>query len=111
MEGDGSFAYIIFPPYWRNGYGREMSERLLTHAFEVYGPPNMFAEIDTRNTESIRLVEAMGLVRTRHTRDAAQLRGEASHEYTYSISRDAWQSRGASTRVDPVPAPKDSGSE
>ncbi len=87
---DGSFAYIVFPRYWRRGYGRELVTCLLTHVFETYTPPNMYAEIDTRNVGSIRLVESLGLVRTATTRDADVFKGASSDEYTYSISRDAW---------------------
>ena len=89
-EGAGSFAYIVFSTFWRQGYGREMTAGMLDHLFETYQPPHMYAEIDTRNTSSVRLVESLGLTRTGLTRNATMLKGKPSDEYTYSISRETW---------------------
>lgn len=93
-EGErGSFAYVVFPAFWRQGYGREVVARMLEHLFEAYPVPELFAEIDTRNTGSIRLVESLGLVRVGVKADADFFKGAASDEYTYAVTRSEWAAR------------------
>ena len=87
----GSFAYTVFPPYWRQGLAREMAQCVLTHLFETHEIPSLYAEIDTRNIGSIRLVESLGLSRISTTVGADFFKGSSSDEYKYSVSREAWQ--------------------
>ena len=89
-QGEGSFAYVVFPPFWRRGYAREMSRCLLDHLFERYAPPRLYAEIDTRNLASISLVESLGLTRVATTRDADFFKGASSDEHRYDLSRETW---------------------
>ena len=86
----GSFAYVVFPSFWRQGYAREMASCVITHLFDEYPLPGLYAEIDTRNTGSIRLVESLGLSRTATTEGADFFRGTSSDEYTYSVTREEW---------------------
>ena len=87
---EGSFAYVVFPSFWRQGYAREMASCLISHLFQTYDQPSLYAEIDTRNTGSIRLVESLGLTRIATTEGADFFKGASSDEYTYSISREEW---------------------
>ena len=87
----GGFAYVVFPSFWREGYAREMATCVITHLFEAHRMPSLFAEIDTRNTASIRLVESLGLTRIATTQGADFFKGESSDEYTYSVSREDWR--------------------
>ena len=87
----GSFAYIIFPAFWRQGYAREMTSCVISHLFQTYDTPSLFAEIDTRNLGSIRLVESLGLERVSTHHNADFFKGASSDEYTYSISRESWK--------------------
>ena len=88
----GSFAYIVFPVFWRQGYAREMATYVISHLFQTYDTPSLFAEIDTRNLGSIRLVESLGLERVSTHHNADFFKGETSDEYKYSISRASWKS-------------------
>jgi len=87
---EAAIAYSVFPPFWRRGYAQEMARRVLGHLFETYGCPGLYAEIDTRNVGSIRLVESLGFQRRAVTKDADFFKGTTSDEYTYSITREAW---------------------
>ncbi len=87
----GAFAYVVFPSFWRQGYAREMAACVITHLFEAHRMPSLFAEIDTRNTGSIRLVESLGLTRIATTHGADFFKGASSDEYTYSVSREDWR--------------------
>jgi len=89
-QGPGMFAYTIFPPYWRQGYAKEMTRSVLDHLFKTHKSTELRAEIDTRNIGSIRVVESLGLARVALTRDADFFKGTSSDEFTYAISRDDW---------------------
>ena len=105
MEGEGSFAYLVFPPFWRRGYARELARCVLSHLFERYAPPRLYAEIDTRNLASIALVESLALERVATTRDADFFKGASSDEHRYAISREAWaRAHGVSTSSSPEPS-------
>ncbi|MDQ6662342.1 MAG: GNAT family N-acetyltransferase, partial [Chloroflexota bacterium] len=53
-------AYIVFPAFWRRGYAWEGCGRILDLLFEDYQVHMVSAEIDTRNTASIHLIESLG---------------------------------------------------
>lgn len=89
----GSFAYIVFPSFWRKGIGSEMVEGGLNYLFGAFSVPSLMAEIDTRNVGSIRLVESLGFFRTSERKDADFFKGQTSHEFTYSITVDQWHAR------------------
>ena len=90
MGRAGSFAYVVFPSFWKRGYGREMATCILTHLFDTHPMPSLYAEIDTRNLGSIRLVESLGMKRIKTTHAADFFKGASSDEYTYSVSREDW---------------------
>ena len=92
----GSIAYIVFPPFWRKGYAREMSVCVLNHLFDEYDVPSLSAEIDTRNESSIRLAESIGLHFVKTTHNVDVFKGHSSDEHTYSVSRDGWYSSAGS---------------
>ena len=79
-------AYMIFVPFWRQGFAREGCARVLAHLFEEYHVRRVAAEIDTRNTSSIQLVEALGFTRVATTPGADFFKGAVSDEYRYELS-------------------------
>jgi RimJ/RimL family protein N-acetyltransferase len=83
-------AYMVFPAFWRQGYAREGCARVLAHLFEDYHVSRVAAEIDTRNTASIHLVEALGFARVATTPGADFFKGAASDEYRYELSASAF---------------------
>jgi ribosomal-protein-alanine N-acetyltransferase len=76
-------AYMIFSPYQRQGFAREGCQRIIEHLADGYGVEVVAAEIDTRNTRSIALVEALGfrLVATSHGADT--FKGALSDEHRF----------------------------
>ncbi len=83
-------AYVLNPAHWGQGHAREASVALISHLFESYDIPSVEAFIDTRNGPSIRLVESLGLVRTRTIHDADEFKGSSSDEYVFHVSRGEW---------------------
>lgn len=90
---EGTFAYIVFPDYWRQGFASEMAHVVFDHIFGLGVVPQLSAEIDTRNKPSIALVESLGLTRVSLSRDADFFDGETSHEYTYTMTKSDWLGR------------------
>ena len=78
-------AYILFPPFWKQGYASEGCRRILELLFTDYQVRIVIAEIDTRNTASMKLVEHLGFQRVGTKLDADFFKGSTSHEYHYEI--------------------------
>jgi RimJ/RimL family protein N-acetyltransferase len=81
-----SLAYMVFPPFQRQGYAKEACTRVLAHLFAEYRVSRVAAELDTRNAASMHLVEALGFTRVATTPNADFFKGTASDEYRYELS-------------------------
>lgn len=79
-------AYEIGVPYWRRGYATEACARLIRELFDE-GVVEIWAELDTRNVASIRLLERLGFIRGGLRRNADHFKGSDSDEWTYALSR------------------------
>jgi ribosomal-protein-alanine N-acetyltransferase len=86
-------AYMVFAPYQRRGFAAEACWRLLEHLVDDYRVGVVAAEIDTRNTASIALVESLGFERVGFQKDADQFKGSTSDEYRYEIKESVWAER------------------
>jgi [ribosomal protein S5]-alanine N-acetyltransferase len=89
VQGDGAayIAYMVLVPFQRRGFAAEACGRLLGHLFGDYGAGVVVAEIDTRNTSSVALVEGLGFRRVALVKDADHFKGAPSDEYRYELSR------------------------
>ena len=87
-----SIAYTVFPPFWGQGYATEIGLCMISHIFNTYSPSSVIAEIDTRNTTSIRLVERWGFSKSKLTHNVDFFKGASSDEYTYSMTLSTWVS-------------------
>ena len=94
-DGKAAFAYELGASFWGQGYATEACGRVLECLFAEWGVHRVTAEIDTRNTASIRLVERLGFGRESLKVGADVFKGSSSDEYTYALTRDAWQGRKA----------------
>ncbi len=76
-------AYELSPAFWRQGLAAEACARVLTHLEQAYAVPRVVAEVDTRNTASIRLLERLGFARVAVHPAADAFKGTVSDEYVY----------------------------
>jgi RimJ/RimL family protein N-acetyltransferase len=85
VQADGAalLAYMIFPPFWRQGYARESCACVLAHLFGRYHVSRVAAEIDTRNAASIHLIESLGFIQSATTPGADFFKGAVSDECRY----------------------------
>lgn len=86
-----TIAYLLHPAFWGYGYAMEACHPLLALAFETYDLPYVDAEVDTRNRASWTLLERLGFQRVALREAADHFKGEQSDEYTYQLSKEAWQ--------------------
>jgi len=78
-------AYFVFHPRQRQGYATEACLAVLAELRSHYGALDAYADIDTRNTQSIALVERLGFQRSETKLEADFFKGERSDEYIYRL--------------------------
>lgn len=59
--GSYEIGYTFNGEYQGKGYAYESVKGMMTYAFSVLGVRRIFAEINARNTKSIRLIERLGM--------------------------------------------------
>jgi [ribosomal protein S5]-alanine N-acetyltransferase len=85
-DGRAQLAYEIGVPHWRHGFATEACGRVVKALFDN-GTGEIWAEVDTRNLASIRLLERLGFRRGALRSEADFFKGSNSDEWTYSLVR------------------------
>lgn len=77
-KGYGSYeiGYTFNKAYQGNGYASESIKGMMKYAFSTLGVRRIFAEIDTRNSKSIKLVERVGMRKEAEHRELFPRKGE-----------------------------------
>ncbi len=78
-------AYGIFVAYQRKGYAREATAAVIAHLRDEHDIKRIFAEMDTRNEASLRLVESLGFRRVETRRAVERGQGIDADEYLYEL--------------------------
>ena len=73
-DGRAQLAYEIGVPYWRRGFATEACAHVIEALFKQ-GATEVWAELDTRNEASIRLLERLGFKRGALRRKADHFKG------------------------------------
>ena len=87
-DGRAQLAYELGLPYWGRGFSTEACGCVIEALF-ADGISEVWAELDTRNLASMRLLERLGFRRGTLRRNADFFKGSESHEWTYSLVRVA----------------------
>lgn len=82
---DAHLGYFVACTHWRRGIAYEACAAVLQHLRDDLGVTEAIAEMDTRNTASLRLVESLGFIRTALHRDVDVIDGQPSHVYEYHL--------------------------
>jgi ribosomal-protein-alanine N-acetyltransferase len=69
-------GYILHPDHWGHGYAREALETVLARAFAVHRLPVVTADVDPRNSASLRVLNALGFVETGRAKRTLRLGDE-----------------------------------
>lgn len=83
LNGTADIAYIVFVGAQRRGFAAEGYAAMIRHLERDLGVRIAGADIDTRNSASIALIERLGFSRIRTTLDADFFKGATSDEYRY----------------------------
>lgn len=97
-NGDtGELGWILHRDYWRQGYGPELGEALLSFGFGELALHRITAHCDAENYGSYRVMEKIGMRREGlfiEGRPANKLTDKKySDQLAYAILRDEWEAR------------------
>ena len=84
-------GYALGREYWGQGYMNEALMALLKYDFEDLNLHRIEADVDPRNTASIKTVERLGFQREGYLRERWQINGEIQDAYFYGLLRQEWK--------------------
>ncbi|WP_344058499.1 GNAT family N-acetyltransferase [Microbacterium pumilum] len=84
-------GWLVSPRFQGQGYARECAEVLLDLAFGELDLHRVYAELDPRNTASVRVCERLGMRREAHLVEHMWLKGEWTDTGTYGILEREWR--------------------
>lgn len=84
-------GYALGHANWGRGYMQEALRALLGFAFTVLDLHRIEADVDPRNTASIRTLERLGFQREGYLRERWQVGGEIQDALFYGLLRPEWE--------------------
>lgn len=87
-------GYRFLQKYWGKGYGTEITEGLLNYAFNILNKPALLAEVDERNTASVKLLD-----RFMHLKGKFYNERDQSNDFFYSITQVEYPKNNMKTDV------------
>lgn len=91
LENDrAELGYALGRAHWGKGYMNEALQALLVHAFEVMKLRRLEADVDPRNTASIRTLERLGFQQEGYLRERWHVDGEIQDALFYGLLRREW---------------------
>ncbi len=92
-------GYGLDRAHWGNGYINEALQALLAYAFEELALHRIEADVDPRNTTSIRTVERLGFKQEGYLRERWQVNGEIQDSLFYGLLRPDWEAVKTQTHL------------
>lgn len=80
-------GYILHPDHWGRGYAAEALGAAIPHIFTHFDVPALLADVDPRNSASIRLLERLGFERTGAKARTWEVGGEWCDSVYYALKR------------------------
>jgi len=90
-NGRAEIGYAMGSAYWGKGYMNEALTALIVHAFDVLNLRRLEADVDPRNTPSVRTLERLGFQREGFLRERWHVGGELQDALFYGLLRREWQ--------------------
>lgn len=88
-------GYILDPALWGQGLMAEALMPIIVRAFAVHRLDRLTADIDPRNTASIRLLEKLGFAETHRAAKTWLIAGEWCDSVYFALTRQDWLARTA----------------
>ena len=79
---------------WGNGYASDAVRLAIAYAFDVLDLNRLEADVDPRNTASLRTLEKLGFVREGYQRERYLLNGEVQDSVLLGLLRREWRVAG-----------------
>ena len=92
-HAQGEIGFVLHPDHQGRGYAAEGSRRLLSAGFDEIGFHRILGRLDSRNTASARVLEALGMRREADLRENEWVKSEWTDETVYALLASEWQSR------------------
>jgi len=89
-------GYALAHAHWRMGYMGETLEAIINFAFADLNMHRIEADVDPRNTASVRTVERLGFQQEGYLRQRWQVNGEIQDALFFGLLRPDWQARASS---------------
>ena len=98
-QGRAEIGYAQALAYWGKGYIHEALQALLSYAFEDMQLRRLEADVDPRNTASIKTLERLGFEREGYLRERWHVGGELQDALFYGLLKRQWIRPGARSTV------------
>jgi len=89
-------GYALAHAHWRMGYMGETLEVIINFAFDDLNMHRIEADVDPRNTASVRTVERLGFQQEGYLRQRWQVNGEIQDALFFGLLKPDWQARASS---------------
>jgi RimJ/RimL family protein N-acetyltransferase len=93
-DGHAEVGYVLHPDHAGHGFATEATAAMVDLAFGELRAHRVTARIDARNTDSVRLVERLGMRREAAYVDGEWFKGEWSTLLVYAVLEHEWRSPG-----------------
>ncbi len=87
---EAAIWYLVHPAHQRQGYVTEAMRAVISYGFSTLGLHRMFADLDPRNANSVRMCERLGMKREAHLRENYWVKGEWCDAYIYGLLDRDW---------------------
>ena len=98
-----AIGYALASAHWGHGYAHEALRLALDHAFGILELHRLEADVDPRNTASIRLLERLGFVREGVLRERWHVSGEIQDSAIYALLARDYAASTAATAPKSTP--------
>ena len=86
------FGFILLPDHWGRGYAAEAMKAFLDHVFRTRGAGFLIADVDPRNTSSLRLLTNHGFIETGRASATWNTHIGSCDSVYLRLDRDTWLS-------------------
>jgi len=94
-NGRAELGYALGREEWGKGYMHEALQALLGYAFKEMKLRRLEADVDPRNTPSIKTLERLGFQREGYLRERWHVAGEIQDALFYGLLAREWQRSGS----------------
>lgn len=83
------FGFIIHPDHWGRGFATEAATAFIDHAFRNTAATELLADVDPRNSASLRVLDRLGFVETGRAQRTFLLGDEWCDSIYLALARQA----------------------